>query len=121
MKSISNYIYERLSLNSQSQLTKNNLTQEQIKEFVSDHLSDKKQKVTAGLIRSLQKEVSLYCDDDIDSVVYNDEHNQSSVKDLMLFTAKHFNVTFEELWNICDKSSRLFREIIQKINPQKFM
>ena len=108
-------INEKLTLNKQTKATKS-ITKKQISEFVKNYLAN----ASSGLIRLLQKEMDQwYLPSEIDKKIYELDSNKSPIKDLMEYTAKKLNITFDELWSICNNSSFLFRSIIQKQNPYK--
>ena len=118
MKSINNYLDEKLTLNSQTKLSEppEPVTKTTIKDFVNNYLSN----ASIGHIKVLQKELSQwYVPSEIDKRMYEIDSSESYVKDLMEYTAKKLNITFEKLWEICNHSSFLFRSIISKQNPYR--
>ena len=95
---------------------KTHITKKDVREFLNKYLS----KASSGHIKLLQKEESQwYNPSEIDQKIYELDSNKSPIKDLMEYTAKKLNITFDELWDICNHSSFVFRAIISNQNPQR--
>ncbi len=95
---------------------KTHITKKDIRDFLNEFLS----KASSGLIKALQNEESQwYNPSEIDQKIYELDSTKSYIKDLMEYTAQKLNITFDELWDLCNHSSFVFRAIILKQNPQR--